>query len=221
VRQSTVAEVLSHIYKYHMWGNATINTPFYSGTGSHNVEIIEPYISAVQSFIEDTFFTPLNVVDLGCGDFSVGRQIRNITDQYIACDIVSSVIDYNRLAYAGENVDFRVLDIISEELSAGDIVFVHQVLQHLRNDQISCFLPKLRYYRWAIITEHIPFEDPFTPNRDIRTGSLRLTVDSGIELTEALFNLIHYNTTILCESPEKSLEKDRRIRTMAYQLQKT
>jgi hypothetical protein len=216
VRQRSATEIFSFIYKDHVWGNATPRFPFNSGPGSHDVEIVEPYVSAVRSFIADTFSTPPDVVDLGCGDFNVGRQIRNVTDRYIASDIVSDLIEHNRLSYAGEDVDFRVLDIISEDLPPGDIVFIRQVLQHLGNDQISRFLPKLRHYPWAIITEHIPSKDPFIPNHDIRTGAVRLGFGSGVELTEAPFNLIHYSATILCELYVKS----GRIRTTVYQIRK-
>lgn len=167
---------------------------------------------------------PPNVVDLGCGDFNVGRQIRNVTGRYIACDVVPKVVNYNRLIYASEDVDFRILDIVTEEPPVGDVVFIRQVLQHLRNDQISRFLPKLRKYKWAIITEHIPFEDPFASNHDIEAGVYtRWEINSGVELTETPFDLIHYNRTILCELVDRyhaDVTKGR-IRTTAYQLQKT
>ena len=177
----------------------------------------------------NTFPEPPDAVDLGCGDFNVGRQIRNATAQYIACDIVPDVIDYNRLLYSAENVDFQVLDMISEALPVGDVVFIRQVLQHLRNDQISRILTKLHQYRWAIITEHIPFKDPFMANRDYITGGeLRMKINSGVEPTKAPFNLIHYNATVLCELiaetyditvPHGSVEGRGRIRTTAYRLQ--
>ena len=164
------------------------------------------------------------MVDLGCGDFNVGKQIRNVTDRYIACDIVPSVINYNRLIYASEDVDFRILDIVTEVLPPGDIVFVRQVLQHLRNDQISRFLPKLHGYKWLILTESIPPQDPFVPNHDTETGEFaRLHFDSGVDLTQTPFNLKHYNAMVLTEIYGEYHRDGRqdRIRTTAYQLQRT
>lgn len=138
-----------------MWGKSLANTPF-SGPGSHNAQAVDPYISAVRTLIINNFVTPPDAVDLGCRGFDIGKQIRNVTDRYITCDIVPNVVNYNRLMYAREGVDFRILDLVTEVLPAGDIVFVRQVLQHLRNDQISLFLPKLYRYKWLILTESIP-----------------------------------------------------------------
>ena len=185
---------------------------------------MDPYISAVRALIANDFDTPPDAVDLGCGDFNVGKQIRNVTDRYIACDIVPSVINYNRLIYANEDVDFRILDLVTEVLPAGDIVFVRQVLQHLRNDQITRFLPKLHGYKWLILTESIPPQDPFVPNHDIETGELaRLHFDSGVDLTKEPFNLKYCSAMVLSEvsgEDHKHGRKDR-IRTTAYQLRRT
>ncbi|ETS78851.1 hypothetical protein PFICI_08704 [Pestalotiopsis fici W106-1] len=179
--------------------------------------IVDPYVLNVRSFIKDTFSKAPDAVDLGCGDFNVGRRIRSAADHYVACDVVPAMIEYNRVAYAVEDVDFRVLDIVTAELPPGDVVFIRQVLQHLSNKQISDFLPKLGQYQWAIITEHIPFDDPFTPNHDILTGNVRVMFNSGVELTEPPFNLVYYDKKVLCELRAK----DGRIRTVAYQLQDT
>ena len=120
-----------------------------------------------------------------------------MTDRYIACDIVPSVVDYNRLHYASEDVDFRILDPVTEVLPAGDVVFVRQVLQHLRNDQIWRFLPKLHRYKWLILTESIPAQHPFVPNHDIETGEFaRLDFNSGVDLTKTPFNLKHYRAMV-------------------------
>lgn len=107
-----------------------------------------PYVSAIRSFITSTFASiHPNVVDLGCGDFNIGRQVRNLTNHYIAIDIVPEVINYNRLIYAQPlAVDFRVLDMITareDELPEGDIVFIREVLQHLSNNQIARLVKKL------------------------------------------------------------------------------
>lgn len=206
--------MFSHIYEHNIWGDFTPTNLLYSGSGSHDLDIVDPYVQAVRTFISHTFSTPLTVADIGCGDFNVGRQIRNLTDHYTACDIVPGVIDQNRLAFADEDVDFQVLDIVTEELPAAELVFVRQVLQHLNNERILSIVPKLYQYSWAIITEHLPFEDPFPPNLDIPTGSVRIAVNSGVELVEAPFNLVSHDSRVLCEV----LAKDGRIRTTAYRL---
>lgn len=173
--------------------------------------------------IADNFFTPPDAVYLGCADFNIGRQIRNVTDRYIACDIVPNVINYNRLIYASEDDDFRILDLVTKALPAEDIVIVRQVLQHLSNDQISRLLPKLRRYKWLILTESIPTQDPFVPNHDIETGEfIRLDFNSGVDLMKTPFDLEHHNKTVISEvfGAYHTDGKQDRIRTTAYQLQK-
>ncbi|KAL8740635.1 MAG: hypothetical protein Q9190_006689 [Brigantiaea leucoxantha] len=218
----TTSKIFSDIYERQLWGKGLANTPF-SGPGSHNAQVVDPYISAVRMLIADKFSAPPDAVDLGCGDFNIGRQIRNVMNRYIACDIVPNVINYNRLIHASEDVDFRILNLVTEALPAGDVVIVRQVLQHLSNDQISRFLPKLRKYKWLILTESIPSQDPFVPNHDMGTGEFaRLDFNSGVDLTKTPFGLEHYNATVISEvfsAYHKDGEQDR-IRTTAYQLQK-
>ncbi|KAI1322770.1 hypothetical protein F5Y16DRAFT_27918 [Xylariaceae sp. FL0255] len=216
----STAELFSAIYKEDLWrfGDKAPDMPFYSGPGSHDADTVEPYVNAVRSFLARTFAKPPNVADLGCGDFNIGRQIRNMTNRYTACDIVPELIQYNKIAFAQEeNVDFRVVDMISQDLPRADVVLIRQVLQHLSNEQILSIVPKLYQYQWAVITEHLPFEDDFIPNMDIRTGSVRLGKDSGLELTAAPFRLQHFGAPVLCET----MAVDGRIRTTAYRLWNT
>ncbi|KAI1171176.1 hypothetical protein F4777DRAFT_583176 [Nemania sp. FL0916] len=215
--KARTSDVFSTIYKGRIWGKDTSETPFYSGAGSHDADAVEPYVASVRSWILQTFINPPNVADLGCGDFNIGRQIRNVTDRYIACDIVPDLIDYNRLAFADQNVDFRVLDMISEGLPAADVVFVRQVLQHLDNEGVAYIIPKLYQYKWAVITEHIPLWDDFVPNVDILTGNVRILVNSGLDLTKPPFHLQHYGEKIICEARAS----DGRIRTTAYKLRES
>lgn len=116
--------------------------------------------------------------------------------------------------------------VMTKELPAGDLVFIHEVLQHLRNesnDQISRLLPKLgRNYKWAIITGNVPMKDPFVSNLDIEAGEfMRLEFNSGMELTETPFDLVHYNKSVIYEVIGRYHADGTkvRIRTTAYQLQ--
>ena len=115
------------------------NYKFYSGPGSHFPELVDNYISGVKKFLTSLPKKP-NVVDLGCGDFSIGSKIRKLCDNYIAVDIFDELINFNKKKYADLNVDFRILDITCDELPSGDICFIRQVLQHLSNESIIMLL---------------------------------------------------------------------------------
>ena len=63
-------QVFNKIYKEGIWGTNEDGESL-SGRGSHTNEIIQPYISEVSKFLLDV--KPQIVVDLGCGDFHIGK----------------------------------------------------------------------------------------------------------------------------------------------------
>ena len=145
-----------------------------------------------------------DVVDLGCGDFKVGSQIRPLCGRYTACDVVPELIDFNRGAYEQLDVDFRVLDITADALPEGDVVFVRQVFQHLSNAAIAKAMAKIvAHYKYLVLTEHVPALAGFVPNVDIATGAgTRLQIGSGVVLTSPPFNLHAAAERTLSESPQ-------------------
>lgn len=80
-----------------------------SGSGSHLDEIIEPYISLVTKFLLEK--NPSVVVDLGCGDFNVGKNFVDLCDLYVACDVSSKILKRNKNKFSNiKNVEFHHLD---------------------------------------------------------------------------------------------------------------
>ncbi|MFZ1750911.1 MAG: class I SAM-dependent methyltransferase [Saprospiraceae bacterium] len=213
-RKATSKEIFENIYANQMWGKG-IDTEdtFYSGHGSHRSTLVSMYIPAVENFIKE-FDQKLDVVDLGCGDFAVGSQVRKNFNSYIACDVVEPLIERNKDIYKDLNVDFRVLDIVTQELPCGDVAIIRQVFQHLSNKQITKVIPKLiEKYKYIIVTEHLPASNKFKANMDLMEGpDIRLGFDSGIVLTKPPFNLKIRKEDILCEI----LDEVGIIRTIAY-----
>jgi Methyltransferase domain len=199
-------QIFTRIYQEGVWGkSAEAGDKFFSGTGSHNSAVVETYVKAVEGFLGSLREKP-NVVDLGCGDFFVGSKVRGLCDQYVACDIVEPVISFNREKYRDLDVDFRTLDIATDELPAGDVVFVRQVLQHLPNENIAAALDKIAAkYKYLVVTEHLPALDSFVHNVDKPAGpDVRVGVKSGLVLTSEPFNLRVREDVCLCEVPESS-----------------
>lgn len=179
-------DAMDQIYKKKLWGGN--ESEFYSGYGSHNPDIVNPYIHAVTSFLS-TFKEPLVVCDLGCGDFNIGRQLMQYSKQYYAVDIVKELIEHNRGKFKAENLEFYCLDIAVDNLPAGDCVLLRQVLQHLSNAEVQSVVNNLADYKYIILTEHLP-EGDFIPNRDIISGQgIRLKKESGLDLLAPPFNL--------------------------------
>jgi hypothetical protein len=197
-------QVFSEIYQNGLWGKSEDPTqPFYSGGGSHDDKITSVYIANVVAILQDLPNKP-NVVDLGCGDFSIGSQIRPFCNNYIACDIVPQLIEHNKAKYKNLNVDFRLLNLITDPLPTGDIVFIRQVLQHLSNEQIQQLIPKLYpSYSILILAEHLPKSNRFTPNLDKPAGPhIRLGFNSGIVLTKSPFDLQVVDEQLICEADD-------------------
>lgn len=216
----TPKEAFTKVYDEGLWGKPSDGSDhFFSGTGSHSENIVSAYVIAIEKYLIALSNNKLNVVDLGCGDFAVGSQVRKFCGTYIACDVVDSLISRNRKKFENLDVDFRVLDLIADDLPDGDVVFIRQVLQHLSNKQILAVIPKLQEkYRFLVLTEHLPATKSFDVNLDKPVGAgIRLGQGkngSGIVLTEPPFNLKVINENILCEVNEDGGV----IRTIAYQL---
>lgn len=179
-------DAMEQIYEKNLWGGE--NYDFYSGLGSHDPEVVDPYIAVVSNFLK-AFETPPVVCDLGCGDFNVGKELVKFTQKYIAIDIVPELIEYNKKKFRADHLEFKTLDIAKEELPKGDVVILRQVLQHLSNAEIQAVVEKLYDYKYIFLTEHLP-EGDFEPNIDIISGQgIRLKKHSGVNLSAAPFNI--------------------------------
>ena len=73
-------DAMEQVYEKNLWGSN--KTHFYSGIGSHDPKIIDPYINVVTSFLS-SFKNSIVVCDLGCGDFNVGKDLVKYTKKYI------------------------------------------------------------------------------------------------------------------------------------------
>ncbi len=202
-RNKSPGNIFSEIYARAMWGSAEDSDGFSSGHGSHIATHVEPYVVAVSQFLR-AFATPPNVVDLGCGDFNVGRQIREHCAGYVACDVVPGLIERNRKKFCDLGVEFRCVDIISDPLPPGDVVILRQVLQHLSNEHIMRVVNNLGGYGYVVLTEYLP-EGTFVPNVDQPTGRfsrLARGIESGVVLTREPFFLKARSEKLICCSRE-------------------
>ena len=193
VKSFDAKKTFTKVYRSKKWGisDTVKNNLGSSGSGSHNKLITEPYIELIHKMSESELFKGLVFVDLGCGDFNIGKSIYELSSKYIAVDVVKEVIDRNKEVFPSKKIDFRIIDIINEPLPEGDVCFIRQVLQHLSNHQIKSILEKLGSYKWVFITEHYPSIELYKKaNIDKPTGhNIRLFKGSGVYLTEHPFSL--------------------------------
>ncbi|MDB2321549.1 class I SAM-dependent methyltransferase [Flavobacteriaceae bacterium] len=177
-------QIFSKIYKDSSWDKKSLN--FNSGPGSHNENLVLPYVKFVNSFIIDKKLK--SIIDLGCGDFNVGKNIYRHVHKYYAFDIVPDLIKKNKIFFNDKKIIFDCKNFIDDKLPKADGVIIRQVLQHLDNKSITKILDKIKHYKYVIITEHIP-KDIFTPNINKSIGlTTRLEFNSGINVEIEPFN---------------------------------
>jgi SAM-dependent methyltransferase len=158
----THAQIFSEIYGRGAWGGGPGTLS--SGPGSQE-ELNDPYIELVLSLMEAEKVS--RVVDLGCGDFRIGRRIAGHGAAYIGCDVVSDVIERVSKAFGRYDVEFRTIDMVSDPLPRGDLCIIRQVFQHLSNDSVLAVLQKTRGYRLVLVTDEQVGGDDAPVNADI------------------------------------------------------
>ena len=180
-------KVFENVYTTKKWGSKS-NTPFYSGIGSYDKNIVDHYVNVIKHFTEK-FQKKFNVIDIGCGDFNVGKKLLPYFNNYIGVDVVESLIKYNRSKFKNLNVNFEVLDITNQSISFTDVIILRQVLQHLSNQDIISTLKNIYLKsKYIIFTDSLPINS-FTPNLDIESGGkTRIGKNSGVDITSQPFN---------------------------------
>ncbi len=186
-RHRTTEAVFTEIYQKNIWGGEP--GTFCSGTGSRDSAVVEPYIESMKRELGRIGAAHLTAVDLGCGDYSIGARLSASCGHYIGIDVVRALVDHNNARFGNDRVLFHHIDIVRDELPAGDICFVRQVLQHLSNDQIVTVLAKLHQYRYVFITEHLPSPDRLVQKNMDKPhgGDIRVSSGSGVFLGTSPF----------------------------------
>lgn len=205
-------EIFTAIYSNNSWGGD--KGTFCSGSGSR-LDVAGPYCECVKKFVSDNKIN--SVLDIGCGDFSVGKQLQMPNVKYIGVDIVASLIVRNAELFGSTSIEFQCLNAIDDQLPQADLVLVRQVLQHLSNDQIAKVVAKLSSYRYVMVTEHYPApEVKIVPNLDKpHGGDTRIPDNSAVYLNQPPFNI--QNLSIILEVLAPPLvHQGETIKTMVY-----
>ncbi len=149
-----VEEVFAEIYRRDSWGrNSGNGDGYFSGPGSSEAAAA-PYVGLVRRLVEE--HSVKRIVDVGCGDFQVGAELRFPGVTYIGVDIVPALINRNQKLYSEPDIQFERVNVIEEAPPRGDLCLVRQVFQHLSNEQITSALKNLDGFPRMVVTEHLP-----------------------------------------------------------------
>jgi hypothetical protein len=136
------------------------------------------------------------VVDVGCGDWALGRTLDWTGVDYTGIDIVPDLIESLNARYGSPSLRFVCLNLVSGQLPSADLCVIKDVLQHLSNASVKAFLPKLKeHFKAALVTNDISHtekggwrtfwkSEEMEANQDIADGGYR-----PLRLTAAPFNL--------------------------------
>ena len=173
--------VFSDIYKDGGWG-CDENGISISGHGSTPNKVQE-YLNCLNSFLDK--YRIKTIVDIGCGDFNLGKHLQLADRNYIGIDVAKSMIQRNQKLYNAKNISFLSGDAITMPIPPADLVICKDVLSHLSIKNVMKLLNKLNIYKYCIITNDISLENCDTEvNSEIQNGHWR-----PLDLTKAPFNL--------------------------------
>ncbi|WP_447412887.1 hypothetical protein, partial [Clostridium perfringens] len=89
---NTNKDIFEAIYAQKIWGGETEGKP-YSGIGTYDPSV-PGYINLVRRLIDE--HNVQSIVEIGCGDFTIGAQYANLVHHYLGVDVAESVIIHNR-----------------------------------------------------------------------------------------------------------------------------
>ena len=194
------------VYSRKLWGEGEGDAPFFSGPGSRG-ESASGYVETMAEIIrghERELGRPLTVVDIGCGDFEIGRALVAALPEirYVGCDIVPALIEHHSAVHASDRVSFRRVDIVVDRPPEGEVCLVRQVFQHLSNAEIAAGLKNLDEFPFLYVTEGQPRHrvGPYNPDKQAG-GHIRFGYEGigrGVELKAPPFSR---RTAEVCRIP--------------------
>jgi SAM-dependent methyltransferase len=167
------AKVFDYIYETNLWKAG-------SGIGSLE-QNTRHYRWYLQNFLKINRIK--SVLDVGCGDWQFSQYIDWSGVDYLGID-VSAVVLANTKKLGRPGVAFKELNAVNDPLPPADLLIAKDVLQHWSNSNILDFIPKLKSYRMALITNGFHPSGIANINCDIQPGNWR-----PVDLKLSPFNL--------------------------------
>lgn len=191
-RNMSNSEIFSTIYKENIWGGK--KGEFYSGEGTYDANTAL-YIDKLTAFVKANNIQ--SIAEVGCGDFTLMNKVMEALPdvKYTGMDVVPELIAYHKSRHETSRINFKVTDAIEEPLVQAELLIIRQVLQHLKNDAIAKVLAKVKDYKYALITEHIPITEDAEPNLEKSTGPhIRMRINSGVFIDQPPFSVKNTST---------------------------
>jgi SAM-dependent methyltransferase len=161
-------QVFDFIYRSAEWGQDPQTGLGTSGHGS-TLAASNDYRNLLTKFLIERKIA--SVVDVGCGDWQIGREIDWSGIAYLGVDVSSVVLSRVKM-FESDNIRFVEGDARTMALPDADLLLLKDVLQHWSNTDIQRFVPRISRFRFALITnDYAPFAEG--QNKDINGGECR------------------------------------------------
>jgi SAM-dependent methyltransferase len=182
-------DIFNFIYSTDFWGGK-------SGPGS-KPENAKEWIDTVNSFLLNKDIK--TILDIGCGDWRIGKKINLEGKDYTGIDVSSVIIDEVSIN-SKDNIKFICDDIETMDFPDFDLILIKDVLQHLPNKSVISIMNKIiTKSKYALICNDFEYND----NTDIFTGSYR-----KLDLCKDPFN---YNLETTCIFKSGYHDKDIKV----------
>jgi SAM-dependent methyltransferase len=151
-------EIFTEIYENNLWDSVESK----SGSGSE-LQHTEVLRKEVPILIEK--FNIKSVLDIPCGDWNWIKHM-DLHATYIGADIVEPLIETNRINHP--HIDFRVLDLTTDDLPKVDLIFVRDCLGHLSNENVLKAIENMKRSgsKYFLATSYTKFNH----NNDTKNG---------------------------------------------------
>jgi len=164
-RNMNAKEVFTEIYKSNHWKSSKS----ISGPGSEIAQT-NSLIANLDKLLYDNKIT--SVLDIPCGDFKWMQKVDLSKIDYIGADIVDELIHTNIKLYIEKyNVNFCILNLISDPLPKSDLIIVRDCLVHFSFADIYSAIKNIKESgcKYLLATTFTNYHS----NYDIQTGDWR------------------------------------------------
>jgi hypothetical protein len=163
----SMSQRFNYIKKYNLWGD--IHSV--SGSGS-TLEQTTKIRNDLPQVIKDLNIE--SMLDIPCGDYFWMRHVNfdfSLLKSYVGADIVEDLI-FDNLKYANQNISFRCINLVLDNIPTVDLIFCRDCLVHLSLIDIFKAITNIRDSRSRyLVTTTYSCTDRI--NEDIITGDWR------------------------------------------------
>lgn len=170
-------DIFNSIYENSIWHDPLVEVVVKASSGpGSNPKHAKEWTGLVNSFIKNNNIR--SILDIGCGDWQLGKQLNLDNINYIGTDVSSFIIKQIK-PYETNNIKFIEADAISMDFPKVDLIILKDVLQHLPIDSIKTIVDKVinSGSKYALISNlfstkkwYLPFSKDDEVNIDIEPG---------------------------------------------------